>query len=513
MVGERRRGVRTSRSLFLIILLFSILIKVYLINLRKFPAGDEIWAYLLTKADLKSIWFGTLSDFHGPFYFMLLRVIKLALPFELNIFFIRIISLIFGIAASFAVWVLASRVLGKKIGLIVFYLSLFLPGFIWASIYARYYSFLILLTTVSIILFLNYINTEKLKNLIILVIITTLGIYTHYYFFLIVFVFFIYLLSVREFRSLLRGWFLAIVSIFFLSLPLLFSFFVLPKPELVGRGYNFILKLPSVLITNLTSFETFIYLYYQGKPIFYIPVIISLWLSTVLLLFWVLYIWKDKNKLLFLYLFLVPPAILTLVSYAFNKPVLALGSLIIFLPSILILVGKGLNFTFKGSRIISLIFIISLFLSLIFFFQSSYTYSIPRKDFQFISDNLQDGDIIINSHFSSFLMSAYYLGSKVTNYGLHDEKTSTYPTQKTLGYNVITTESLLNLKNRIWYLEPFYGTSDEAKAIKQILDNNFKLVKQEIFVPEKEYKDNFTFFNVYLYIPVNQYVRNGFQEP
>ena len=506
MVGKRRRGIRTSRSLFLIILLFSILIKVYLIDLRQFPTADEIWAYLLIKADFKSIWFGTLGDFHAPFYFILLRVIKLALPFELNIFFIRIISVLFGIVASFAVWVMASKVFGKKTGLTVFYLSLFLPGFIWASIYGRYYSFLILLAAVCVILFLDYIKTMRLKNLVLLIIILILGTYTHYYFFFIDIVFFLFLLSVRKFRFLLKNWILATTLVILSCLPAWIYFLILPKPELVGRGYNDILKLPSILITNLTSFETFIYLYYQGKPIFYIPVIIALWLSTVLLLAYAFFTWKDKIKLLFLYLFLVPPAILTLVSYALHKPVLTLGSLIIFLPSILILVGKGLNFTFKGSRIISLIFIISLFLSLIFFFQSSYSYSIPRKDFQFISDNLQDGDVIINSHFSTFLMSVYYFGSKVTNYGLHDEKTSTYPTQKALGYNVITPESLLNLKNRIWYFELYYGSSDEANAIKQILDNNFKLVKKEIFVPDKSYKENFIFFNVYLYIPVNQYV-------
>ena len=202
MVGKRRRGVRIglgivsgkfsfweSRVLFLLVFSLSILLRLYLINLREFPAGDEIWAYLLTKADIKSIWFGTLSDFHAPFYFMFLRFIKLAFPFELNIFFIRIISLIFGIAASFAVWVLASKVFDKKAGLIVFYMSLFLPGYIWASIYGRYYSFLILLTTISLIFFLDFLKKGKVKYLIYLTVLSVLGAFTHYYFLLIDFSF------------------------------------------------------------------------------------------------------------------------------------------------------------------------------------------------------------------------------------------------------------------------------------------------------------------------------------
>ena len=509
MVGERRRRVKGNIVLILAIIL-ALGIRFFLILLRKYPTSDEIWAYLLSKADFKSIWFGTLADFHGPFYFLFLRLIRVVIPFELNVFFIRVISVVFGIGASFAIWLLAAKVLGKKLGLAVFYLSLFLPGAIWVSIYGRYYSFLILLTAISVILFLNFVKTRALKSLTLLIFISTLGIYTHYYFFLVDLVFCLYLLSFGEFRFLLRRFLLAMVSIFILSFPLLVFFFVLPKPELIGRGYNDILKLPSVLTVNLTSFETLLYFYFQGKPIFYIPVIIALSLSTVIVLFRALFVWKDKIKFVFFYLFLVPPTILIIVSYTLNKPVLALGSLTIFLPSTLILVVKGLYFTLRGPRVISLIFLVSLFLSLIFFFQSSYSYSIPRKDIQFIADNLKAGDIIVNSHFGSYLLATYYLGSKALIYGVRDEKTSTYPTQKALGYNVITAESLPSLKKRIWYLEPFYVTGDEASVIKQTLDNNFRLVKKEIFVPDKNYKENLTFFNVYLYVPVNQYVWKKF---
>jgi len=509
VVGERRRRVKGNIVLILAIIL-ALGIRFFLILLRKYPTSDEIWAYLLSKADFKSIWFGTLADFHGPFYFLFLRLISVVIPFELNVFFIRVISVVFGIGASFAIWLLATKVLDKKLGLAVFYLSLFLPGSIWASIYGRYYSFLILLTTVSAILFLDYIRTGRFKNLILLSIILTLGTYTHYYFFFIDIVFFLFLLSVGKYRHLFKNWVLATALVVFLCLPAFLSFFTLPKPELAGRGYNDILKFPSVVTVNLTSFETLLDLYFQGKPIFYIPVIIALSLSTVIVLFRALFVWKDKIKFVFFYLFLVPPTILIIVSYTLNKPVLALGSLVIFLPSTLILVVKGLYFTLRGPRVISLIFLVSLFLSLIFFFQSSYSYSIPRKDIQFIADNLKAGDIIVNSHFGSYLLATYYLGSKALIYGVRDEKTSTYPTQKALGYNVITAESLPSLKKRIWYLEPFYVTGDEASVIKQTLDNNFRLVKKEIFVPDKNYKENLTFFNVYLYVPVNQYVWKKF---
>ena len=161
MVGERRRRVKGNIVLILAIIL-ALGIRFFLILLRKYPTSDEIWAYLLSKADFKSIWFGTLADFHGPFYFLFLRLIRVVIPFELNVFFIRVISVVFGIGASFAIWLLAAKVLGKKLGLAVFYLSLFLPGAIWVSIYGRYYSFLILLTAISVILLFFSLSRSSL---------------------------------------------------------------------------------------------------------------------------------------------------------------------------------------------------------------------------------------------------------------------------------------------------------------------------------------------------------------
>lgn len=515
MVGKRRRGIRTSlgiankkfsfrgsRLLFLLLFLSSILLRLYLIYLRKFPAGDEIWAYLLTKADFKNIWFATLADFHGPFYFLFLHAIKIIFPVELTIVHVRLVSLLFGIAGSLALWSLGSRALGKRGGLFLFYLSLFLPGYVWASIYARYYSFLILLTTISLIFFLDFLRKGEIKYLIYLTILSVLGAFTHYYFLLIDFSFFIFFVFERRYRYLLKKWIFALGAILIFCIPLFVAFLTLQKPEISGRIYNEILKIPSVLIANLTSWETFLYLYYWGNPIIYVPILLALFVSTGVLLCISLFNWKNKIKFLFAYIFFFPPAAGIAVSYTL-EPLLAVGSLIIFLPALLLLILKAILTLFKFRGIIVSVFVLSIFLSLILFFQSSYTYSVPRRDFQFISDNIHDGDIIISSHFGSFLMSTYYLGSRITILGIRDKKTSTYLTQKALGYKVITVESLLNLKNRIWYLEPYYGVTDEARKIKQALDNNFKLVKKEIFNPEKKYKENFEFFNVYLYFPSN----------
>ena len=495
-----RRCIIDNYSTRLIVVLtllmaISIGIRVFLIFLRVNPTTDEIWLYLYTKSSFKEIWLSSLSEWHAPFYFIFAKAISLLSSNGLNIIFYRFLSLLFGVLANFGMWYLASMVLGKRIGIIAFCLSLFLPAFIWPSIYARYYSFLILLTILNFIFFIKFLRVKSVRYLVLILLVSTVGIYTHYYFSFLLVSFSLFLLIVEEYRFIFKKWILAVSAILVLLIPLIYYFVILPKPGDVWLVNHF-LKIPLIIVTNLVSWESLIYLYFWGNTFFYYPVIIILWVVSLILLFLGLYKWKNNYWPLFYLVIFIPSAITIFVSYVY-KPFFALGSLQIFLPPLIILLAKGIDNDLKKTKVFSLIFIVTLFFSLIFFYQSSASYQKPREDYGFLLDNYKTGDIVLHSNVNSFMQSKYYLGNDV-NFGIIDTVSASPQAEHALKYTIISRDTLLAGRNRIWYFEPWFENRDELRVTKRFLDSNLRLLDEKNFSTQQ--KNQPSLFNVYLYV-------------
>ena len=490
-------GKKITKVVAILILLIAISvgIRVFLIFLRVNPTTDEVWLYLYTKASFKEIWLSSLSEWHAPFYFIFAKAISLLSPNGLNIIFYRYLSLLFGVLANFGIWYLASMVLGKRIGLIALVLSLFLPAFIWSAIYARYYSFLILLTILNFIFFIKFLRAKSVRYLVLILLISTIGIYTHYYFSFLLVSFSLFLLIVEEYRFIFKKWILAVSAILVLLIPLIYYFVILPKPGDVWLVNHF-LKIPLSVLTNLVSWELLIYLYYLGNSLFYYPLLIVLWVVSLILLFLALNGWKNNYWILFLLTSLIPPVIAIFVSYTY-KPFFALGSLQIFLPPLIILLAKGIDNDLKKTKVFSLIFIVTLFFSLIFFYQSSASYQTPREDYGFLLDNYKSGDIVLHSNINSFMQSKYYLGNDV-NFGIIDTVSASPQAEHALKYTIVSQDTLLAGRNRIWYFEPWFENRDELRVTKRFLDSNLRLLDEKNFSTQQ--KNQPSLFNVYLYV-------------
>lgn len=496
LINRIRKKVHFSPVLILACLV-ALIIRVLLIYVvRKNPSADEIWSYFLIKDSLHDIWLSTFGDLHPPFYFFFLHALRAILPFDLKIIHLRLISLFFGILANFGIWYLASSVLGKRAGQVAFILGLFLPGFIWASIYARYYSFLILLAILAIIFFRRFIQNGETKYLALLVLISIVGIYTHYYFFLYDVSFLVFLLFSKKYRVFIKKWIMSLVLVCFSLLPGLFFLLTLPKPEFAGRLENYFLKIPAIVVTNITSWEVLLYQYYRGNFLVYLPIIGTLWLVTVLLLISGLSKWRDQARSLFLSMLLVPPVVTALVSYTI-APLLGLGSLQIFLPPMLVVLARGIEFDLKKTKIITLTFAVVAFLGLVLLFDSSTVYREPPRDYRFLIKEFKGGDLVLHSHLYSLLISRYYLGDGV-NFAIADTLSASPPTQKSLGYQIISHDTVLAHKGRLWYFEPSFEKSGEAKKAKAWLDENFILIHEEIIPPTygNRHED---YFRVFLY--------------
>ena len=482
-----------------LVFLSALFIRIIIFNVKQHPAVDEIWAYLLTKASFTDIWYATLSELHTPLYFIALHGLSLIVPFEIDITFLRWISLFFGVASCFGIWYLASLVSGKRCGLIAFFLSLFLPSFIWSSVFARYYSILLLINILATIFFIRFVRTRKIINLALLTVTATAGMYTHYYFALVIFSFTFFLFIVKKYRNLLLQWLVAMAVVITLLIPELFYFFTLPKPEVVGLS-NHLLKIPALLITNITSWELLVYLYYYGNPFFYVPVLTVLSITSILLFIYGFREMRREFRALFLSIIMIPPVLAIVISYAF-KPILGLGALQIFSPYLLVVLANGIAADLKRTKLITIAFVVAVFGSLVFFFQASEDfYGSQREDMLVVLQEFRKGDIIVHSHLYSFLLGRYYLGDNI-NFGLIHTTSSTPYIEQALGYKLISIESISNHKGWIWYLKQPEDTPQE-REIKAQLDNNFLLVKSKSFTrPKREYQiGSFTFFNVFLYV-------------
>lgn len=458
------------------------------------PAGDEIGVLLLIQASFKDIWFEALAELHAPFYFLFLRAISIILGLSLNIVLLRVVSLFFNTLACIGIAYFGCKVLDKRTGLLAFLLSLFLPSSIWTAVFGRYYSFLILLTTLAVIAFNGFLKDKSLRYFAFLVGVSVVGIYTHYYFFLLIFCFGIYLFLAKRDRELLRRWIYLVIILSLFLTPALFYFFSLPKPQAVLMTDS-LLKIPAALLANLTSFEALLYGYYQPTSWPYYIFFAALFVVLGILLILGFKDWESGFKNLFWLIIIFPPVFALLSSYVFKpifgfESVLGINSLLIFLPAFLFVLAKSIDYCFRKTMILGMVFIFLIVLSQILFYQSSTWRVIFTKPFEFVKNELKEGDLVLHTDLYTFIQAKYYL-KKDVNFGVIP---TTYApqTEKAFGYRIIPQETVFKHQGRLWYFEPEYYNVAEAKNFKTQLDKNLVLVKKERF-------ESTSTVNVYLY--------------
>lgn len=483
-------------NVFLTLAIFlALTIRVVLIFIRKYPSGDEIWAYYLIQSGFREIWLESLSVWHAPFYFLFFHFLSLILG-NLSIISLRFVSLVFGVLSNFGIWYLGSLAFGKKVGLVAFFISLFSSAFIWPAIYARYYSLLILLATLAIIVFIKFLKRGDFKNLLLLALLAVVGIYTHYYFGLLYISFSLFLVLVKKYRRLFKKWLFSMFVISLFLLPALFYFFSLPKIELGDNYSSDILKIPALLPTNLTSFEVLLYLFYNAN--FYLSRFFIFGFSIVSMGLIIRFLRSSEKdfKNLFLLLVIVPPFIATLFAYVV-KPLLALSSLQIFLPALIVVLAYGIIIDCQKSKIMTYLFIGANFISLILFFKSSLTFKVVQEDFKTLISEYKVGDVVIHSHIYSFIIGKYYLGENV-NFGIASAFNATPQTEEALGYKIISPAAVMGFGGRIWFIDPPYDFRPEIQETRIIFSNNYVSSKAEISsIRKQHFQENQ--FDVYLY--------------
>ncbi|MGN6803465.1 MAG: hypothetical protein ACTHJN_16315 [Ginsengibacter sp.] len=168
-----------SRIYFIFFLAVYFIVLIYLAN-KVFIWEDESYS-LHTSANNLSKVISLAYTFEGqpPFYFVLLALWRLINP---TIFFARLLSIIFigGSAFYFNKLIkLFTIKRNNKWPVVVFLLN---PFTVWAALEIRLYALVILLSTILIYYFLRYFSDGRKKDLVILLGLAVIGLYTQYFF-------------------------------------------------------------------------------------------------------------------------------------------------------------------------------------------------------------------------------------------------------------------------------------------------------------------------------------------
>lgn len=141
--------------------------------------GDEAWTSLISQLPYAQMLKTTAADFHPPGYYTIIELLYRFLPpTEINT---RLVSIFFYIATVFMVYKLASYVRGHLFGILSALIVALNPIFFTYAFEARNYTMFAFAATGSIFFLLELSKKFNRSSAIGFVVLTTLGVYTHYY--------------------------------------------------------------------------------------------------------------------------------------------------------------------------------------------------------------------------------------------------------------------------------------------------------------------------------------------
>ena len=374
-------------------------------------------------------------DSQPPFYLILLHF---WLKISHNTFWIRLLSVLFGVASVPAIYFLGERLFSKKIGLLAAFLLAISAFHIWHSQDANMYSLLMLFAILSIYSTILIFQEDKFIWYIAYLISSGLGLYTHYYFSgliialnLFMFIFF------KQSKCKIRNWILLQIALGIIIIPDFYYFFELTKSfynqaiykkifSLWAFPYTFFLFAtgyslgPSV--RELQSNLSILFVLKQYFLEILISGLIFLVLSGAGFLKLIKSYKKEKWGIIIIILFI--PVIFAILGNIFVFPKYNVRYVSTAFPAFCILLASGLLFFRKNAvRFLMLFLLIGIdFYSLYgFYFNPKYFKEDSKSAAAYIKSNMNKSDAIIVTEIKEPF--EYYFGRKEQIYGIDRKST------------------------------------------------------------------------------------------
>lgn len=243
---------------------------------------DEMSTYIFSSEKFP---FGILKtllnhDAHMPLYYLCLNLwMKL---FGNSDILLRLFSVIFGVLTIPALYYLGKTYKSKKFGYLVATLGCLSPVLIYYSQEVRFYSAVVFLSTLSLLLFLKLLDSKKTQDLVIFHLLNSLILYTYSMGWIFVFSEILLLLYHYKFikKDSLKPLIISLIPFFILALPYftLMIYFIYKSNNMLldyfawttayqNHPILIVFDWFSPILANLYRNETYIYAQYLTNPL------------------------------------------------------------------------------------------------------------------------------------------------------------------------------------------------------------------------------------------------------
>lgn len=437
---------------------------------------DEAISFYLSNQSLTDIIKTSALDTQPPIYYLLLNLWG---HISGSAWFLRSLSLIFGIAAIPASFIFFNKLMPVRTALLASTFLSLSPLQIYFSVETRMYSMLAIFILLLLLAFINFLKIRTTKYLFLVILLGILSLYTHYYSVLILIALNIYfLLHFKQFKIPLLSWMISQVIIGLSLLPLLLNFFSnLTTP---CWCFNTFQAIPALLTSYAGGGMGYISLkeYYLYGPKIFIVLLASS--ALILFLFFLKGLLSSKNFLpqsrgLLFTMFFIPILIISIP--AFFYPIFSPRAFIILSPIYYLYIAAGITAIKNNKTRVSLIFITFILLLAISFYNKFDPFFLGpplKKTSDFISRNFIKNEIILHASPMTYYSALYYIKNSPEQFLL--QTPSNFINQ--YSHNLQFQKTDLLYKSFILVDFPLWtNQKDIEKIIKQMSQKKYNLKK------------------------------------
>jgi 4-amino-4-deoxy-L-arabinose transferase-like glycosyltransferase len=404
------KGLKNSKLLIVFITFIGAILRISKISERSIWLDEAITAQVSMSGILGIILNRSQTGIHPPLYFILIYFWTKI--FGDSEFSLRFPSFIFGTLSIFLIYKLVKKIYDKETALISSILYSLSPFFIYFSQEARMYPLLIFLGLLSLTYVYDLSIEFNRKNLLKLLIVNSLLLYTHFFSTLLIISenIFIILLNRKNIENIKRWLLIQIINLLIFS-PWIYVILTRNTPEIYQGAQP--LSLYSISVSFYQIFFGFVRNFLERRGL--IPIFLVLFLFFITL--GILPPYKDKKGLFLNILYFFVPFLSLIIISSFGKSFYSSRYLSAFAPGILILMARGI----KKIKLYPLINISLIFLVLIYsILNTSYylrlnTLNRPwREVVEYIHKNAQEDHIVLISEAYYYRPFEYYNRGKIS---------------------------------------------------------------------------------------------------
>lgn len=205
-----------SLATLIFIIILGLLIRIAFINRHTFWF-DEAFSYFVSQQPIFSIIQTSAFDTIPPFYYIFL---KLWSQISHEVWFLRLLSLIFGVSSIPIAYTIFKKFTNKQTSLLATFFFAVSPLLVYFSVETRMYSLLVFESLLLILLFLKFFESKKKLYLILLSILGILAVYTHYYSALVILVLnIIFFMRFKQYQRHVNAWVISQLAIIMAFIP------------------------------------------------------------------------------------------------------------------------------------------------------------------------------------------------------------------------------------------------------------------------------------------------------